>query len=344
MDTHWMIETHGDPLLSVHGLLSVIWEGYGLGKMMVPADGSQSINARPVIYDKINQLDQVNPFRPIMASNTARFIPEFIHRNQAIKLAVILRPCELRSFIEMTKHKSITTDNLITICIDCLGTYPIDEFQWRSQRKGSVEGLTLEAIKNARQGSLVPYRSRPACQMCTAPEANNADINLEIIGIPVRKFIFVKTKNRGGKSVLEKKNVFSGEASSENIEVRDKMLAKITERNGRVKDRVMRGLSDVLPANLDDLISHLSDCGSCQKCILNCPICSVDMPKQTKEGKYLKEDLMNWLVSCSGCGMCEQSCPQDQPLVTIFGFIRDQLIDPLNYTPGRSFEESLPVL
>jgi formate dehydrogenase subunit beta len=344
MDTHWMIETHGDPLLSVHGLLSVIWNGYGLEKMMVPADGSQSSNAKPAIYDKINQLDQVNPFRPIMASNTARFIPEFIKHNSTLKLGVILRPCELRSFIEMTKHKSIPIDNLVTICVDCLGTYPIDEFQWRSQRKGSIEGLTLEAIKNARQGSLVPYRFRPSCQMCTAPDANGADINLEIIGIPVRKYFLVTTKKRGDKSILERKNVISGEASLEVIEVHDKMLAKITERNGRVKDRVMRGLSDVLPANVDELISHLSDCGSCQKCILNCPICSVEMPNQTEDGKYLKEDLMRWLISCSGCGMCEQSCPQDQPLATIFGFIRDQLIEPLNYIPGRSWDERLPIL
>ncbi len=344
MDTHWMIETHGDPLQSVHGFLSVIWNGYGLEKMMVPADGSQSLNAMPSVYDKVNQLDQINPFRPIMASNTARFIPEFINQNSTIKLGVILRPCELRSLIEMKKHKPFSTVNLLTICIDCLGTYPIDEFQWRSQRKGSVEGLTLEAIKHARQGSLVPYRFRPACQMCTAPEANGADINLEIIGIPVRKYFLVKAQKAWDKELLERKNIFAGEANPEIIEIREKMLAKITERNGRVKDRVMRGLSDVLPANVDELISHLADCGSCQKCVFNCPICSVDLPNQTKDGKYIKEDVMKWLVSCSGCGMCEQSCPQDQPLATIFGFIRDQLIEPLKYAPGRSWEEGLPIL
>lgn len=343
MDTHWMIDTHGDPLQSVHGFLSVIWNGFKLEKMMVPADGNQSRKATPIIYDKNNQLNQVNPFRPIMASNTAKFIPDYINQNPNRKLGVILRPCELRSLIEMRKHKHFSIANLLTICVDCLGTYPIDEFQWRSQRKGSVEGLTLEAIKHARQGSLVPYRFRPACQMCTTPEAIGADINLEIIGIPVRKYFLVYTNKEWHKAILEKIDIVSEVANQEIIEVREKMLAKITERNGRVKDRVMGGLSDVLPANIEELISHLTDCGSCQKCVLNCPICSIDIPQKNKDGKYIKEDVMKWLVSCSGCGMCEQACPQDQPLATIFGFIRDQLLDSLDYVPGRSWEEKLPI-
>lgn len=344
MITHWMVETHGDPLQSVHGFLSVIWNGFRLDKMMVPADGNQSINAMPIVHNKVNQLDQVNPFRPIMASNTARFIPEYINQNPGKKLGVILRPCELRSLIEMKKRKSFSMANMLIICVDCLGTYPIDEFQWRSQRKGSIEGLTLEAIKHARQGSLVPYRFRPACQMCTAPEAHGADINVEIIGIPVRKFFLVNTNREWDKDYFEKNDINMEVASQEIIEVREKMLAKITERNGRVKDRVMRGLSDILPANVEELISHLADCGSCQKCILNCPICSVDLPQKSKDGKYDKQDIMRWLISCSGCGMCEQACPQDQPLSTIFGYIRDQLIEPLNYVPGHSWDEGLPEL
>lgn len=344
MTTHWMVETHGDPLQAVHGFLSVIWNGFKLDKMMVPIDGNQSIDAMPAIYEKVNQLNQVNPFRPIMASNIARFIPDFIHQNPNKKLGVVLKPCELRSLIEMKKHKDFPITNLITICVDCLGTYPIEEFQWRSQRKGSVEGLTLEAIKHARQGSLVPYRFRPACQMCTAPQAYGASINFEIIGIPVRKYFLVKTDKKLDISFLKKNNIITDFSSQDIIEIREKMLSKITERNGRVKDRVMRGLSDVLPANVDALVSHLADCGSCRKCIDHCPICSVQLPKRTQNGKYDKEDLITWLISCSGCGMCEQACPQDQPLATIFGFIRDQLIDPLEYVPGRSWDEKLPIL
>lgn len=342
MDTHWMIETNGDPLQAVKGFLSFVWKGFNLTKMIVPADGNISPNSAPSILDKESQLDHINPFRPIMASNTAKYVPDIIKNNPNQQYGIILRPCELRSLIEMRKRVSFSTKNLLTICVDCLGTYPLDEFQWRSQRKGSIEGLTLEAIKHARQGSLVPYRFRPACQMCTSPDANGADINLEIIGIPVRQYFLVKTKIEINK-IFENENIFiTNIADQKIIEIREKLLAKMIERNGRVKDRIMQGLSDILPANVDELISHLADCGSCQKCILNCPICSVDLPQRLENGKYHQDDVTKWLISCSGCGMCEQACPQDQPLVTIFGYIRDQLITPLKYVPGRSWDEGLP--
>jgi Fe-S oxidoreductase len=56
-----------------------------------------------------------------------------------------------------------------------------------------------------------------------------------------------------------------------------------------------------------------------------CPICSVDEPRKTKEGKLVREDVVNWLLSCAGCGMCEQACPQHQPLSAVFSHIREQI-------------------
>jgi len=56
-----------------------------------------------------------------------------------------------------------------------------------------------------------------------------------------------------------------------------------------------------------------------------CPICSVDEPRRAKDGKLVREDVVNWLLSCAGCGMCEQSCPQHQPLSAVFSHIREQI-------------------
>ncbi len=40
----------------------------------------------------------------------------------------------MRALTEMTKHASFNLDNLLTISVDCLGTLPADEYQWRLER------------------------------------------------------------------------------------------------------------------------------------------------------------------------------------------------------------------
>ena len=85
------------------------------------------------------------------------------------RFGVLLRPCEMRALIEMVKHKPLEVDRLVTVCVDCLGTLPVDEYQWRAERKGTGDSLTHEALQFAKQGGIVPYRYRAACQICFSP-------------------------------------------------------------------------------------------------------------------------------------------------------------------------------
>jgi Pyruvate/2-oxoacid:ferredoxin oxidoreductase delta subunit len=84
-------------------------------------------------------------------------------------------------------------------------------------------------------------------------------------------------------------------------------------------------LAGILPENLDALVTQFSACGDCQECMQVCPICEIDFPRKGEDGRYLKKDLVNWLVSCAGCGMCEQACPNHQPLNMAFSYIRQQI-------------------
>jgi len=42
---------------------------------------------------------------------------------------------------EMAARGAIKRDEVLVICTDCLGTFPEDEFEWRSER--SAKGLTM---------------------------------------------------------------------------------------------------------------------------------------------------------------------------------------------------------
>src|SRR5512146_2164583 len=185
MDKTWMLDTHGDPLGAVRRLLHTLWREAELDGILVPQSDPKSAGRAPHLLKEPAELSQVNPFRPLMTVNEAKYLPEQIRQRPHDRLGALLRPCEMRSLVEMVKHDSFKIDHLITICIDCLGTYPASDFEWRAERKSSPEDLTSEALQFARHGGIVAYRFRSACQSCSSPAAKGADINIAVLGLPV---------------------------------------------------------------------------------------------------------------------------------------------------------------
>jgi formate dehydrogenase subunit beta len=296
------------------------------------------------LVDDPDQLANVNPFIPIMLSNAASLIPELVERYPQDRLGALLRPCEMRAFTEMTKHHTFVTDRFLTISVDCLGTLPADEYQWRAERKQARSAsLTQEALQFARQGGILAYRYRSACQTCKSPQAKGADLNLHILGLPVRRHILVETDNIREIQALDIDSITDGAASLGLVKQHQRVIAKLQQQHQRTMERLRQTLSDYLPVDIEALVEQLSACAPCQACMDVCPICSVDYPFKDEKGRYLKEDVMRWMISCAGCGMCEQACESNLPLSTIFGHIREQLSQQFDYFPGRSKDEPLPL-
>ncbi len=322
MATSWMIPTHGDPLKAVRGIVQTLWRAADLNQMLLPLNGSAE-NSGPEFVRDADQIANLNPFTPLMPVNAAGLVPELLRRGT--RTAALLRPCELRTLQAMSAHQHVTAPKLLTVCVDCLGTLPADEFEWRAQRKGSPKGLAQEALQFARQGGIVPYRYRAACQICLSPEAAEADINIGVLGLPVRQALIVTVADAALARQLR-----AAEALPLAVEIsaqRERVIGRLVERAAQTRARISSGLAQVLPANLDALIAQLEACGDCQACLRTCPLCAFDFPARDAQGHYRRPEVERWLVSCSGCGMCEQSCPAHLPLTILFGHIRAQLTE-----------------
>jgi formate dehydrogenase subunit beta len=321
MSTHWTLNTHGDPPGRVNRFLRDLWLAAGLEAMVVPPAGRD----QPHILTDPAQLKGINPFQPLMLMNMAKVIPEVLKEHPDGRVGVMLRPCEMRALAEMFARGAFRADRLLTVCVDCLGTFPEDEFEWRAARKGSEKELAGEALQFAPQGGIAAYRYRAACQMCVSPGATDADVNIGVLGLHVRQTVLVEVKNDS----VDWARITDGKADPALSEKRSVMLAKLSERHTRARERVIASLNEVLPADVDALLDQFENCGSCGACMDNCPICTVAYPRQVA-GRFRREDVANWLASCAECGMCEQACPQHLPLSAIFAKVREKVAETMD--------------
>jgi formate dehydrogenase subunit beta len=337
-----MVDTHGDPLGAVQQFVQTIWSQSELDGMLVSVNGSENTIPRPRLIDDKSLITRVNPFKPVMVENAARLVPDLIQKNPGTRLGALLRPCEIRALIEMVKHDSIDMQGFLTVSVDCLGTMSVDEYHWRASRKETSTGLSKEALKFARQGGILAYRYRSACQICVSPEAQGADINISVLGLPVRQHILVQARDQTTAEKFRFDHITNGTAKPNLIDQHERVLSRMAERQYRTMQRVMQSLGESLPRNVDSLIEQFAGCSPCQKCMDVCPICSVSFPRRDLDNRYKREDITRWLISCSGCGMCEQSCSNHLPLGAIFRHIRDILNEEFDYTPGGAIDDPLP--
>jgi formate dehydrogenase subunit beta len=356
MNNVWSLETHGDPLGKVRDFIANIWLEISLDGMLVTMNMGEEVSGTPRYITDVSYVNQINPFKPLMEINAARLVPGLLASHPDAKIGALLRPCEMRALTEMTKHASLKLDNLLTISVDCLGTLPADEYQWRLERMGknlpaeeinsaeTSDELARETLKFARQGGIVPYRYRSACQVCTSPAAKQAMINISILGLPIRQHMLVVVNDPSIEQRLHIQTLVDEKANEDLILQHERLLSKMSERHQRTMERVNEGLGELLPAGVDALIHQLESCGDCQNCMKVCPICSVDRPVRSSDGHYDRSDVTRWLVSCAGCGMCEQSCPNHLPISAFFAHIRQQLDQEWEYIPGRSLNDPLPLI
>lgn len=339
MSTYWKLETHGDPLGALQGFIRNIWGLAGLDRLLVPPNG----DGKPRWLDDPAAEHKINPFRPVMRENLARHVPRMIRAHPDLRIGVLLRPCEMRALIEMSKRKAFPRDRLVTICFDCLGTYPQEEYEWRTHRKGNLSDLSGETLQFARQGGILAYRYRAACQICTSPTARSADINVHVLGLPVRQQILVEVPEEQAVENLQLQRCVNGLAEASQIEQHQHLVTRLEQRHAQTMERLIQTLDELLPKNVERLIDQLESCGDCQSCMSICPICAAEFPRRGADGHYPPQAIRRWLVSCAGCGMCEQACTSNLPLGVIFGAIRQKLDQELDYVPGQDWTQPLPL-
>lgn len=325
MSNAWMIYTHDDPLKTIRRFLHDLWQQAELQGMLLPTYQDDQAETKPHIVEDIKLLQEADPCVPLMPVNSSKLVVEYARLHPEGRYGAVLRSCEGRALTEITRRADLDLKNWLLIGVDCLASYPEDDFEWRVQKAGTVEQLTQENLSHARQGGIALHRFRHACQMCTAPQASLGDVLICLLGLPVKHVLLVQAKDEATARRLHLDQITDGEAPPALVAQHEQTVHTLVERRSRTLEHMIQDLNENLPQDVDELIAHLQNCTPCRECLDVCPIYSYELDQSGSEPVLSREAAIRWLVSCVSCGMCEQACPNHLPLTATLRRISQEL-------------------
>jgi formate dehydrogenase subunit beta len=326
MTTTWMIKTNSDPLGAARGFLDRMWQETGLEGMLLPRYQAETGGVVPSLVQEPADLATAYPFAPLVAVNAARQVAQLAREQPASRFAAVLRPCEARALRAIEKRSPSGVECWLIVGTDCLASFPAEDYAWRLERAGGVDGLTREALKFARQGGIAPYRYRLACQMCADPACQGVDLAIELLGLPVNQLLLVNAKNESTATRLHLSEITDGPAKPAWVAQRAHTLDGIRKRHASTHDRLVKELAGGLPTTVGEFVQMLAECLPCQSCLEACPIYSGELASHRFDGSIQADDIVRWLADCVECGLCDEACPKNLPITAIVSRLTQEAI------------------
>lgn len=318
-----------------------------------------------LIHDP-QKLNGVCALSPTMPVQSARVASGLTLKNLEKKVGVVLKACEIRAIVELTKFLQVKLENLYLIGIDCPGTFEVPDYSKMVQEGGGGEKLTKELLKGMEKGDVSSppgYAFRTACQMCEYP-IPQADMILKLFGYKTDQEIGIEVGEKLEKEIEEKGILFFSERESTD---RAGVVGKVIEERKKKRDAVFQEFKGVVK-DLQSFLDRFSTCVRCHNCMVACPICyckecvfrtavfehdaeqflrwadrkgGIRMPTDTLIFHLIR--LSHMVTSCIGCGLCDSACPSRLPVATLFRSVGDRIQKMFQYIPGKDVKEVPPV-
>ncbi len=296
-----------------------------------------------ILVNDVRLLDRAEPFPPVMYVQGAKALASFARSPFGGKVLAVMRPCEARAAVELSKLDQVTMQNVYFLTMDCPGAVPV-----KSYRNGD--------FTEPDPGE--PESLRPLCRQCTH-FTGAGDLFLALHGGPP---VF-RPVTGSGRELLETLGMETGEDRAEWVEWRDALLRHRKEARKRGMEDMRRSYT-----GLGGLARLYGGCISCRNCRTVCPICYcrlcfIDMKdRRSPASDHLHRSgerggdrlpggtllfhmgrMAHMSLSCVSCGMCEDACPSDIPVGRMVSMVSEKTAAVFGYEAGRDTEEPLPL-
>jgi len=353
-----------DILESLRGFFKVLLEIDDIQSLLVPQHLPMKDMVMPTLVTDPSQLDGVDPLAPAFAMNAAKIVARLTRKPMGAKVAVVLRPCEIRSFVELVKLKQGRTDEVILIGMDCLGALQNkDYFQLVEQKAAESTVVFYESVLGGKSTETGGFDLAPACKACEYPVAENADILIGLYGMDVDHSLLVQSQTEAGDHILKQMNI----SETDEPRARQDAIKAVIKQRTQYRDDMFARTREATDS-LEKISAYFATCVNCYNCRVACPVCYckecvfvtdvfnhdpsqylqwanrkgiIKMPTDTLF--YHITRLAHMSTACVGCGQCSNACPNDIPVMELFRTIAHGTQQAFEYEAGKSFEEEPPL-
>lgn len=353
-----------NPLNSLQGFFKTLLQEGEINGLLVPQHLPMRDVVMPTLVTDPEKINGVDPLAPVFPFNAAKMASRLTKKPTGERLAAVLRPCEIRAFIELVKLKQGSMDEVVLVGIDCLGAYNNIDYS-RFAAEGGTES-SVRFCRNALAGkgtAVEDFDVTSACKACEHPIPENADVLIGLVGVDTNDHLLVKANTEKGEALLEKVKLPAAKEPDGRKGAIDSLIAERVA----YRDQMFADTSEATNS-IEKLTTYLANCVNCYNCRVACPVCYckecvfvtdvfehessqyfrwakrkgiIKMPTDTVFFHITRLDHMS--LACIGCGQCSNACPNNIPVMELFRTASNHTQKAFDYEPGRSVEDEPPM-
>jgi formate dehydrogenase subunit beta len=353
-----------DVLGALRGFFGDILKIDEISAMLVPQHFPMRNMVMPTLVTDPDQLNGVDALAPAFPLNAAKIASRLTRKPIGSKVAVVLRPCEIRAFIELVKLKQGQTDELVIIGIDCLGAFQNKDYTKYVEQHGNESTVRFyQSVLDGNPAGIDGEALAAACQSCEKPVPLNADILIGLFGVEVNDYLLVQSQSVGGTDLLGQLNLIE---LSEPASRQDAVSALVAQRTA-CRDEIFAQTREATNS-IEKMTAYFANCVNCYNCRVACPVCYckecvfvtdvfnhdpsqylrwanrkgiIKMPTDTLFFHLTR--LAHMSTACVGCGQCSNACPNDIPVMELFRTVAHSTQQAFAYEAGKSIDQEPPL-
>jgi formate dehydrogenase subunit beta len=359
------IDVHNnDQIAALKDLAQSVLAMDEIAAILVPRRLPLQALVMPVLVSDPDQLEGMDPLAPAFAFNAAKMVSRLTRRSAGQKVAVMLRPCEIRAFVELVKLKQGRREDVVIIGCDCPGAFSNKDYLAFVQDQGPES--TSHFFKIAMDPSVTAldaFSLAPACRACEQFVPHGADLAVLLFGVDTRSQLVIQATSDPGEAMLDRLALSPTQPPSQ----RDAAVQALMDKRLAVRDRMIAE-TGAATDSLEKLSAYLANCVNCYNCRVACPVCycrecvfvtdvfdhdpgqylgwakrkgAIKMPTDTLF--YHLTRLAHMSTACVGCGQCSNACPNEVPVMELFRSVALRTQAAFEYQAGKDVEQKPPL-